>query len=167
MDAGDYVLVIEDDNGAEIDRVLQCAGSQPPREGDETPLDLADVKDRPHLVGRYMVRQVAHLPAPGKTSTRRRFKVPHCYVRRVRAEPAPESVRVVLDEPTVAVADLMHKSRELATELDDVADEVALAVNKGEVVDRQIVERLNKASRRAKQVSLTALVRTKKPRGSK
>lgn len=165
MDVHDYVLVIQDDSGAEVARIVQSAGSLPPKPGDETPLDLADVKDTPELAGRYIVERVVHLPAPSRTSTRRRYKIPHCFVRRLASVPAEPQRKSsdVLDEATAA--EVARRNRDLATDLDDVADELALAVHRvgPATIDPKLVDRLNDASRRAKQVAFTAIFKSKAP----
>jgi hypothetical protein len=82
---------------------------------------------------------------------------------RAKGAPALASLSNDLDEATAA--EVAKKSRELATDLDELADELAAAFHGGVVgaFDRRLVDRLNDASRRAKQVSLSALFRAKFP----
>jgi hypothetical protein len=61
---------------------------------------------------------------------------------------------------TVA-AEIAHTDRQLATDLDDIADEVAVLINEGAPIDRSVVERLNEARCIAKQNSFRALVHAK------
>lgn len=170
MDEGDFVLVIEDADGTEVVRIVQSMQHGRPVQGEWIPLDATDVKDQPELVGRYLIHRVELLRPVGATSTRRRLRVAHCFTRRLQvdaattAEPSASSLEAFagkLDEATAA--EVARRTRELATDLDDLADEVALAVNSGARLDHRVVDRLNDASRRAKQVALGTMLRAKQP----
>jgi hypothetical protein len=118
---------------------------------------------------------VAHRPPPWAPVTINKYTLPWCYARRpVQVRPAGAQAAPVLEslesdlDPTTA-AEVARKSRDLATELDDLADELAVAFHGGAAgtLDRTLVERLSQASRKAKQVSLSALFRAKLPSHSR
>src|SRR2546428_825134 len=146
MEVGDYMVIIEDDNGVEIARVRQSSDSQLPRIGEGVVLEADEVKDRPQLAGRYRVRDLnQQLPPGDRGKNRRNFKIPFLYVRADRgtmtARPATlAALDGELDRS--AVAEIALSDRQLATDLDDIADEVALLVNDGAAPDRSLVERL-------------------------
>jgi hypothetical protein len=171
----DYVLVIEDEQGKELAVVEQSDRSRAPVVGEEVELRGSIAKTKPQLAGKYIVERVAHLPPPWAPVTINRYTLPWCYARRpaqertagAQAAPALESLDSDLDQTTAA--EVARKSRDLATELDDLADELAVAFHGGVAgsLDRKLVDRLSDASRKAKQVSLSALFRAKFPSHSK
>ena len=154
----DYVLVVEDEEGQQLAVVLETDCSRAPLVGEEVPLRPESVEEAPQLAGTYVVHRVAHLAAPGSAVTIERYTVPWCYARR---RPQLASFNGEIDRATAA--ELAQRSRDLATDLDDLADEVALAIHAGAAgsLDLRVVERLNDASRRAKQVSISTLVRSR------
>jgi hypothetical protein len=175
----DYVLVVEDHDGKELAVVEQTDRSRAPLVGEEVQLRAHVVKEKPHLAGAYVVQRVAHLPPPWAPVTINKYTLPWCYARSVastvaRDQSAATSPRVSLeplpgDMDQTTAAEVARKSRDLATDLDDMADELAVAFHGGAAgeLDRKLVERLSEASRRAKQVSLSALFRAKIPGRSK
>jgi hypothetical protein len=154
----DYALVIEDDTGRQLAVVVESGLSRAPLIGEEISLRQERVKDAPELAGSYVIHRVAHLPEPGGAVTIERYTIPWCYARR-RAQLEP----IAGELNRAAAAELAQRNRDLATELDDMADEVALAIHDGTAgdLDPKLVERLNDASRRAKQVSVSALLRSR------
>jgi hypothetical protein len=170
MEPGDYMVIIEDDNGVEIARVLQSCDSQLPRIGEGIVLEPDDVKDRPRLAGAYRIRELNQQPRPGERGkNRRNFKIPFLYVRADRGAvnaAAASPTRSALssldgDLDRMLAAEIAHSDRQLATDLDDIADEVALLINDGAPLDRSIVDRLNDARCVLKQNSIRALVHAK------
>lgn len=173
----DYVLVIEDDAGQPLALTVQ-KDTRAPIAGEEVPLQERAVKEMPHLAGRYIVKRVAHLPPPNAPVTINRYTIPWCYARRVGGGSlisAPPSQRSTthasgkldplpgddLDESTVA--ELSQRSRQIATDLGDMAEELAAAVHSGMAgtVGLDMVQRLDDASRRMKQVALSTLFRAR------
>jgi hypothetical protein len=172
----DYVLVIEDAGGKQLAVVEQSNRSRAPLSGEQVQLKERFTKDKPELAGTYIVSRVAHLPPPWAPVTINRYTLPWCYARRP-AVASPEAATTPIpplgpaepDLDQTTAAEVARKSRDLATELDDLADELAVAFHGGVAgkLDRSLVQRLSDASRRAKQVSLSALFRAKIPRNSK
>lgn len=171
MEFGDYMVIIEDDDGVEIGRVLQSSDSQLPRIGEGVVLESEEVKGQPHLAGRYRVRDMNQQLRPGdRGKNRRNFKIPFLYVRPdrgpgvhlqdVKASPAPLAA-LDGDLDSTTVAEIALSDRQLATDLDDIADEVALLVNDGAAPDRSLVERINEARCVAKQNWMRALAHSK------
>jgi hypothetical protein len=180
MEPGDYMVIIEDDNGAELGRVLQSSDSKLPEIGHGVVIEPDEVPDRPHLARAYRIRDINQQPSPSdqlkRGKTRRRFKIPFVYVRADRGVPLqPPSATTPTGVPlgsldgdlSRSVADEIARSgRQLATDLDDITDEVALAINEGTPLDRSLIERLNEARCLAKQNSLRALVHVHAKKGS-
>jgi hypothetical protein len=132
----------------------------------------------PHLAGTYLVKRVAHLPPPNAPVTINRYTIPWCYARRAGGDsllPAPPSQpsamgTTALLEPVPGdqlddstVAELSQRSRQIATDLGDLAEELAAAIHRGAAgtVGLDLVQRLDDASRRAKQVAFSALFRAR------
>jgi hypothetical protein len=178
----EYVLVIEDDAGRQLARALQ-KDSRAPIAGEEVPLQDRAAKETPHLAGMYLVHRVTHLPPPGAAVTIERYTLPWCHARRVggdspalaagqppqgqtRGVGALEPLDTDLDQTTAG--ELSQKSRDIATDLGDIAEEVASAIHGGTAgnLGLDLVKRLDDASRRAKQVSLSALFRSRIRRDS-
>ena len=172
----DYVLVLEDDAGRQLALTVQ-KDSRAPIVGEELPLDDRAAKEVPHLAGTYVVHRVAHLPPPNAAITIERYTIPWCYARRAGTDSRAtqgakaalqaqgfgplESVEGALDQTTAA--ELSEKSRSIATDLGDIAEEVAAAVHSGAAgtLGLDLVQRLDDASRRAKQVAFSALFKSR------
>jgi len=170
----EYVLVVEDDAGRQLALVVQ-RDSRAPIAGEEVPLKDRAAKEMPHLAGTYVVHRVAHLPPPGAAITIDRYTLPWCYARRaggagLAVQPpgsAPlEAIEGDFDQKTAA--ELSEKSRAIATDIGDLAEEVAAAIHSGNAgsLGLDLVHRLDDASRRAKQVALSALFRSRIRRDS-
>lgn len=169
----DYVIVLEDDDGRQLAMALQ-KDSRAPIVGEEVPLQEHVAKEVPHLAGTYVVHRVAHLPPPNAAVTIERYTIPWCYARRPRGRDqlseaaktrAPGagprgSIEGALGEATAG--EFAEKSRSIATDLGNMAEELAAAVHGGAAgsVGLDLVQRLDDASRRVKQLSLSALLKS-------
>jgi hypothetical protein len=174
MAFGDYMMIIENDEGREITRFLQSNDRQLPRQGEGIVVLADDVRnhqDLVHLVGRYLVRQIDYETPPsalGRSSYNK--KIPFCYVRvdrgqgmrTVSAERSPVGFTAVPGDLDPAVAlEIARRDRQLAGLIDDIADEVALHINEGAPLDRSLVERLAHLRSMANRSSVSALVHAK------
>lgn len=162
----DYVLVLEDDAGRQLVMAIQ-KDSRAPIVGEEVPLQEHVAKEVPHLAGTYVVHRVAHLPPPNATITIERYTLPWCYARRpitaysTTEVPAVDPKDSRFDDATAA--DFAERSRGIATDLSDIAEEIAAKVHGGEAgtIQVDIVRRVDEASRRAKHLAISALTRNK------
>jgi hypothetical protein len=174
MAFGDYMMIIEDDDGREIIRFQQSNERQLPRQGEGIVILPDDIRNRPQLapfVGRYIVRQIDSETPPwalGRSSYNK--QVPFCYVRADRGE-APQKdspersagtfTAVPGDLDPVVALEIARRDRQLAGMIDDIADEVALHINEGEPLDPALVHRLAQARSMANHSSVSALVHAK------
>lgn len=173
----DYVLVLEDAAGRQLALAVQ-KDSRAPIVGEEVPLHERAANEAPHLAGTYVIHRVAHLPPPNAAVTIERYTIPWCYARRLASESRAESsaqsalvetrgfgplgsVEGAFDQTTAA--ELSEKSRGIATDLGDMAEEVAAAVHSGAAgtLGLDLVQRLDDASRRAKQVAMSSLFKSR------
>jgi hypothetical protein len=173
MAFGDYMMIIEDDDGREIIRFQRSNEHQLPRQGEGIIILPDDIRNRPQLaafVGRYIVRQIDSETPPwalGRSSYNK--QVPFCYVRvdrgeaqKVSAEGSSGTLTTVPGDLAPAVAlEIARRDRQLAGMIDDVADEVALHINEGEPLDPALVERLAQIRSMANRSSVSALVHAK------
>lgn len=186
MDVGEYVLVIEDDQGNPIAKLRQVARTTAPDIGHATTVDENDTPDAT-LHGLYRVRDV-HLVSDPNPASRRSYKIPYVYVRRGSATdgplvdadptedvpmgdepnkrdalPSPESPQSP-DERADLFASVAEDFRELATELGEEHDELALAVRESNgQLDPALPDRLHNLSRRAKQRYAELILAPAKP----
>lgn len=170
----DYVLVLEDGAGRQLAMAMQ-KDSRAPIIGEEVPLQERAAKEVPHLAGTCVVHRVAHLAPPNATVTIERYTIPWCYARRHGETSAPTlsgaahhaGVGVVaaadatFDDATAA--EFAEKSRGIATDLSDIAEEIAAKVHSGEAgtIRADLAQRVDEASRKAKQLSVSALAKTR------
>lgn len=161
----DYVLVLEDGAGRQLAMAIQ-KDSRAPIVGEEVPLQEHVAKEVPHLAGTYVVHRVAHLPPPNATITIERYTIPWCYARRPEAALSTTGMALDPKEPTfddATAAEFAERSRGIATELSDIAEEIAAKVHSGEAgtIQVDIARRVDEASRRAKHLAISALTRNR------
>jgi hypothetical protein len=173
MEPGDFLVIIEDDNGVEIGRVRQSSDWELPLIGHGVLIEPYEVEDRPHLAGAYRIRDINQQPDPSEREkrgkTRRIFKIPFVYVRPDRgANAAPVATGdgsalapVEANHDSGVPAEITLSSRKLATDLDDLADDISQRIHHGQPVDHAVVDKLNDLSREAKQVWVRTLVHSK------
>lgn len=172
MEVGEFILVFEDDEGQEIARLRENTRSRPPVIGDEVPITPKHTNDS-RLLGKHRVRLVDLLEDGDPPVLHRRYRVPVCYLRRIREsiqgpaavtsaatatfiEGSTGSLSVFAGDPSLPTPETVaERYRDLATWLGDLSQEAASAARSDKIDARAwmltLSERLYELSRTAKE----------------